>query len=839
LRSNFRSRQSILAATNYIFAQLMTPDAAEIDYDEQAMLEQGTTDYCDAPAGDAPVELYLLERRGRPAATDGPGTDDQPDDESTTPTDDGADADHAAAHGMTTTAELDETEREADLIGRRILAMVGGGPGGAAEFAVYDRARKCHRPVEFGDIAILMRAVQGRANRYLERLAAMGIPVRAELSTGYFAAIEVETVLSLLQVIDNPRQDIPLAAVLRSPIVGLDEVQLAEIRLADRTVSFHDAMVKRAAADDQLGGQLRAFSDRVGAWRTAARRAPLSDLVWQLLESTGYLSFVAGLPGGRQRQANLVALHERARQFDRFSRQGLARFLRFIERLHTAKHDLGAISDPGLGLNCVFLTSIHKAKGLEFPVVFLPDLGKQFHQADRRDILWHRELGLGPRLAVRDRGAKYPTVAWQAIEHRLAAESLAEEMRVLYVAMTRARERLILTGSVPDLAAAAVRWAATAAGGARLPAPVVARDRTYIDWVCRALARHPDSAAALLAAQRAACPAADPPSTLGSRWQVTVLPRPAAGGADVATGVSVPVVDAMQRQSILDHATRLEPLTQPTPELAAFLADRYGWTYAHAWRAGLPAKVSVSELRRLDDLVQADEAGRIAALPVAGEVGPAGPAQSWPMPQLNEWGSRRQRINAAYRGTLVHQILGRLRFEPGLDRAALGARIAEMVAHRALAPETAALGDSEISGLEWFLGTDLGRRLAATGTDIARELPFTLAVSAGRIAGLTVGGQDLPGQAADLPAAAGDEIVLVQGIIDCLLWGPQGAELIEYKTDRLAPAEAATAADRYRVQLGLYAEAVEASFGCPVARVHLVLLYPRVILPVERAALRV
>jgi len=392
---------------------------------------------------------------------------------------------------------------------------------------------------------------------------------------------------------------------------------------------------------------------------------------------------------------------------------------------------------------------------------------------------------------------------------------------------------------VPDLGAAAVRWAATAGAGARLPAPVVARDRTYIDWICRALARHPDAAEALLASPPATCTAADPAPTLGSRWRVTCLARHAAGTADVEGATPAQVIDGAQRQSILDHAMRLEPLTEPTPELAALLAARYGWVYPHAWRAGLPAKVSVSELRRLDDLVQASEAGRIATLPVAADVGPSEPRETWAMPQLTEWGSQRQRISGAYRGTLVHQILGKMRLEPGLGQAALAARVAEMVARRMLAPEAAALGTAELSDLVWFLGTDLGLRLAAPGSDIARELPFTLAVSAARIEGLTGSGRDGAGQAPGLPAAARDEIVLVQGIIDCLLWGPQGAELIEYKTDRLAPASAATALDRYRVQLGLYAEAIEAAFGRPVVRAHLVLLHPQVILPVERDALHI
>ncbi len=838
LRSNFRSRRSILDAANFIFANLMGQEAAEIDYDEEAGLVSGSCEYDDAPDPDAPVELFVLERRGRATAAGGGAPDEDSRGSG------GEDAGPADTEGFPRwgeeAADLDDAEREAELVGRRILAMVRGKDGKPA-FCVYDKSAGRHRPVAFRDIAILMRAVHGRANRYLERLSALGIPVRAELSTGYFSAIEVETILSLLRVIDNPRQDIPLAAVLRSPVVGLDEPALADIRLARGEGDFYDALVERARSSDPLGERLAAFLHRLEGWRTDARRGPLGDLVWRLIEHTGYLAFVAGLPGGGQRQANLVALHERARQFDRFARQGLSRFLWFIEQLHEADRDLGAISDPGQGLDCVLLTSVHKAKGLEFPVVCLPDLGKQFHPGDHGDVLWHRDLGVGPRVANRNLGVKYPTVAWQVIDHKLSAEAIAEEMRVLYVALTRARERLVLSGSVRNLGRAIERWGATASDEAHegpIPAYVVGTDRTYLDWICRALARHPSAGAALVPPGERSAAAH---SAESSRWLITLIDQNGKLGwvsepegetcSDDLQLVSgrAPAADVGIGGDLVERALRLQPIAPaPDADLFSALDERYGWIYPAAWRPSIPAKISVTELRRIEEELVDDEAGRpIATGPAAGLRAGAG----WPSPTLSGWGLHSSTLAPVRRGSLVHEIIRRLELRPGLDIAAVRMQVAAMVDRGVLPPEAGELPTAELDSVAWLFRTDLGTRLTGEGARVARELPFTMAAPVSELWPLIVPAGErgpLPPDGPSVVAADPDRVV-VQGIIDCVLWGAGGPELLEFKTDRIQAGHEDVAVDRYRLQLKLYARAIAEAYGKPVLAAHLVLLTPRTI----------
>lgn len=839
LTDNYRSRPAVLDAVNFVFRQLMQRRLAELDYDDAAELRAGARSlYEQAPDRDAPVEVYLLERQSEPGGADAAENQDLlvvGGEREPTPD----------------RPELDDLEREAALVGQRILEMVGD-EGGASraggEFSVYDSRTRVHRPVRFGDIAVLMRAVQGRANRYLEILSRLGIPVRVELATGYFSAVEVETMLALMRVIDNPRQDIELAAVLRSPLVGLDERQLVTIRMVRRRAGFYDAVRAASEAEDDLGHNLRSFLHRLDEWRTAARRGPLGDLVWQLLHQTGYLAFVAGLPDGTHRRANLLALHERAREFDRFARQGLSRFLRFIERLHEAERDLGAVHDLGQELDAVLVTSVHKAKGLEFPVVILPDLGKRFHPPDRGNLLWHADLGLGPKVADRDLGAKYPTVAWQAIDGRLRAEGLAEELRVLYVALTRARERLVLSGASRDVGESLRRWRSTA-GLAELPPEVLAAQNCYLDWLGMTLVRHRQACQQLGLAERAptqdnegddepdatepvggdeAAAGAPPHWRDRSRWLISGEGVLGSFGDLSARGGEARRQQAAQMWSRLQRLIRLGSGRR---EISAELDRRMSWQYPRPALARTPAKVSVTELRRLwvDTAAATDETATLwpaaagqepgARLAIgAGDAEAAGaarPVAAWDLPRLRGWGERRV-AGALERGSLVHLVLQHLDLTRPLDRAGLATQLAGLKARRILPDAVVEEEPYLLTSLEWFFATPLGSSMARRHHQVFREVPFTMAVAAQQVWGAR-------------PELAGED-VLVQGIIDCVVIEPDCLEIVEFKTDRLAPGmAAATATGRYQLQVDLYALAARAAYRRPVRRAHLVLLTPQVI----------
>ena len=286
-------------------------------------------------------------------------------------------------------------ELEVRFIANKIKQLIGKESG--TPTLVYDKKLKRMRPVTYRDIVILMRSTRNSASLVMEELKKHGIPAYVEMSTGYFEATEIATMFSLLQVIDNPDQDIPLAAILRSPIVGLTEKQLAKIRIANQTNSYFQAMQTYLERfENELADTLRQFYENMTKWRTAARQGAVSELIWQLYRDTHYYDFVGGLPGGVQRQANLRALYDRARQYEKTSFRGLFRFLRFIERMKEKGKDLGTARALGEQEDVVRLMTIHSSKGLEFPIVFLAGLSKQFNKKDMNtSVLFHKEYGVG------------------------------------------------------------------------------------------------------------------------------------------------------------------------------------------------------------------------------------------------------------------------------------------------------------------------------------------------------------------------------------------------------------------------------------------------------------
>ena len=311
------------------------------------------------------------------------------------------------------------------------------------------------RPIRYSDIVILLRcSMRIKGDEYADVIRAHGIPVHSESGTGYFESTEVRDMLALLSLLDNQQQDIPMAAVLRSPLAGLPEPEDCLARIAviggkfQPRLPFHQAVIRYAeSASDDLAANLKAFFGMLVDWRDRARRRPLAELIWTIYHETGYLAFVEGLPNGEQRVANLIDLHERARQFGGFHRQGLKRFLDFLEQLRD-RSDLGQPSIASEADDVVRIMTVHGSKGLEFPVVIIPDLGKRINLGDcSGNILLDRDAGLAMAVVDEARQIRYPSLATVVVQDQLLRQSLAEEMRVLYVAMTRAREHLILIGS--------------------------------------------------------------------------------------------------------------------------------------------------------------------------------------------------------------------------------------------------------------------------------------------------------------------------------------------------------------------------------------------------------
>lgn len=750
LAHNFRSRPSVLHAVNFLFRQMMTARVGELVYDRSAELQPGA-DYPDSAHAATPqVEVLLVERAAVPTA---PEEEDDP------------------------VAELDSSSREARLIGIEIRRLVE-----ESGLKVWDKRQRAYRDVAYRDVVVLLRATSGRANTFLEQLRQLDVPAYAELGTGYFQTTEIQTMQCLLQVIDNPRQDIPLAAVLRSPLVGLNGSDLVEIRLATPGRSFYDALLASIGQGASLQAKIELFLLDLSRWREQSRRSSLSDLIWQIYRDTGYYTIVGAMPGGAQRQANLRALHDRARQYEQTSFRGLFRFLRFIERLQSERNDLGTARALGENENVVRIMSVHKSKGLEFPVVFVGGLGNKFNLLDlRRDLLIHKQLGLGPLAVDFDRRMRYPTLPRLVIEQQVRLETLSEELRVLYVALTRAREKLYLIGSQRNLPQAAAKWLRVAelprSEQGALPEDMLAEGRCFLDWLGPSLVGHPDASSWLRAIDleppRVAVPAGL------SRWRLRTV--------DPTELESTP--DSSERTLELDAVAERRVL--PDHGFAATIAERLGWSYPHAALHGKQTKVSVSELKRRHEMVDEE----------------ATPIDRWQRPAISRPNFMQQQsgISAAELGSALHLLLQHVDLSLPPTRTSLEQLRTKMQQQSLLNAEEAER--INLSLVEGFLTSELGCRLRQA-IRVWRELPFSLRLDAAELYG---------------PDCAG-EFVFIQGIVDCVFSAGEQTVLIDFKSDQVTEQTVVAIAAKYRVQLDLYGRALQELFGMPVTERYLYFL---------------
>lgn len=771
---NFRSRHEIISAINFIFYQIMDEAIGGIDYDQSAALRYGAT----YPDADRPVELELIDRANQEEEESGPSLDD-----------------------------VLPAETEAHAIAGRIRQMIGDGEKPA--FHVYDRGLKRMRPVRYRDMAVLMRSAGTSAAAVIDILRQYGIPAYADLSSGYFDTVEVTVMLSVLQIIDNPQQDIPLAAVLRSPIVGLDEDELAAIRIAYKKVPFYRAvrlyaecgsdhdgdqeMRASAVHRKKLIDKLRHFLKKLSRWRLLSRSQSVSSLIWQIYRETDYFDLVGGRSGGTQRQANLKALYDRARQYEKTSFRGLFRFLRFIERMRSSGGDLGEARALSQQQDVVHVMTIHKSKGLEFPVVFVAGMDRKFNLKDSTSVaLLHKSLGFGTRWIDPDRRLSVPTLPYLVIGEQMKSEAIAEEMRILYVALTRAREKLILVASVPDVLKKAKRWfPALHARQRLLPDYERAAASSFLDWVGPCIIRHRSAGALhhLLDGVpiRAALPGDDAP------WSVNVVP------AAQIVSREMPV----QRR---EEAERFERLKKQQPlgirsALRDEVARRLEWRYPHSAAAKRMAKQTVTELKLQQEYFNGGQDDRLLtdAVPEIGEE----------RPRFLQTG----RLSATERGTAVHIFMQHVNLSDRLDADSLLEQSEQMVEREILTREQKESLDGRALAL--FFQSEVGLKMRRADR-VMRECPFSLALDAGQVY------SDFPGKTGDTM-----EKVLVQGVIDCIIEDGEGITLLDYKTDRLSSRNLdetkarQVLVHRYRRQLELYRMAIETTWRRPVSLVGL------------------
>ena len=433
LFKNFRSRENILNITNSIFESIMTEKLGEINYTEEEFLNLGAS-YEDNENTIPKSEICIIENTLNNEETEESLEENIEDEENSNKN-----------LVLEEVRDLKKEEIEARFVAKKVKEII------ESKVLVNDKKLGL-RPITYKDIVILLRSTKF-ANLYEKELLKNDIPVFTDGSDEYLDTIEIQTIMNLLKILDNPLDDIALVAVLRSTIFGFTDNEIIEIRLINRDCYFWDTLLQasKELENNELKNKLQNFLNKIEEWKEQKEYLPISEFLWKIYVQTGFYNYVSLMPNGSLRQANLKMLFERAKDYEKTSFKGLFNFIRFIEKLKNGNSDLSSAKIIGENEDVVRIMSIHKSKGLEFPIVFLSNSSKKMNTEDLKgDILLHKDLGFGPKFIDCQRKIEYPTYAKEAIKIKLRDESISEEMRILYVALTRAREKLIITAIRKD-----------------------------------------------------------------------------------------------------------------------------------------------------------------------------------------------------------------------------------------------------------------------------------------------------------------------------------------------------------------------------------------------------
>ena len=790
LHKNFRSREEVLTCTNDIFYKIMARSLGNVEYDAEAALYLGASYPVSA---DFIPEILLAD-----------SNDELLED----------------------TELSDKKTLEAKIVAEEIRHLMKTQP-------VTDKATGELRAARYSDIVILLRSLSGWADSLVEVLNGNGIPAHTVSSTGYFSTVEVQTVLSMLRLLDNPRQDIPMAAVLRSPMVGLTDEELAVLRLEDGSVPFHEAVLELAEGLYEEDGQkeisdseadrkqgrnadektenhieitahrkLLKFYKKYKQLRQLVPDTPIHELIEIILRETGYGHYVAAMPAGNRRTANLNMLLEKAAAYEKTSYKGLFHFVRYIDELQKYDVDFGEADMVGENEDVVRIMSIHKSKGLEFPIVIVSGMGKNFNKQDTRSkMVLHPELGIGLDYMDGKKRIKSPTIAKKAIAKQIDLENLGEELRVLYVALTRAKEKLILIGTLKDAPEKLefYRQQANLSKAADRPLSYLTREGAsgYLDWILPAVLSY------------------------GDKYPVRIV--------EAAELVLDEVENQLEQNE--DLTERIKEIEAADTQLVGQLKQRFSQRYPYQVDVLRKNKYSVSELkhRAMREKFEAEQEETIPAF-LEEPVTPTIPLF------IQRQGSVEQETpnRGALRGTAVHRVMECYDFA---SEKSVHEQMEAMEKEEKIIADMRALVKEQI--VADFVSSETGRRmaLAQRGGALYREKPFVMGFTEEELEnyGFGVGSNtdsceniyektDSDQEKEEQQKVRHEEdLTLIQGIIDVFWIEKDGIVLLDYKTDRVQQAKELI--DRYETQLKLYADALERVFAARKLKVKEILIY--------------
>ena len=779
LAKNFRSHENILTTTNFIFYQIMTQEAAELDYGEKESLIPGRI-VEEAPSdwvGGA-VELHLLD-------TSDTNRSDETDGDSETAGD-----------------EPENNERELDFIIQKIKEL-------HASKKQVQNADGSFRQIQWRDFAVLRRSLAGWGTRAVAAMRQAGIPAVVNERDGYFEAQEIQLLLSLLQIIDNPEQDLPMAAVLHSGLVGLDANELGALRLT-RDGSLWSVMPLYAEqAQDE---RLLQFIAHIERWRTLSRRHGVADLLWDVYETLDYVNYVGAMPNGLVRRANVMALYERAKGFESSGFRGLFRFLRFVESLRDSNQDMAVANVVTEADDVVRLMTIHKSKGLEFPVVFLSGVQKKFNTMDfNSPLLVDKNGGIGLKGYYPDIRVSYPSMPWLYCKSIKSDAMKAEEQRILYVALTRARDKLFLTGYINKEirkekgVGAHIKHAALTQTQA-LGADLIKAGNSYLHWLLIAFARHLDGGAPLRNIIE-----------LEGETNFDLLDRQCQVKVEIHDG---------SLYGDLDYKADVDETTINTVrvlgkvndvELPEEIVQRFAFTYPNLIAAKTTAKISVSELKRRfaerdAEAVSATDVSMqqkpVISCDITEDTTGENAILDTSIPTISGteladsvFGRKPlaiavadEVVTGAQWGTLMHEAMQWLPVKKYTQKSMTDMLNSLQAEGKFSDEERSLLSDRSLYG---FFNSDLGQRLIASKR-VERELPFSMLFDGNRV----------------YPDVENGERLFLQGIIDTAFVEDDQWVLVDYKTDRVKSGDELIR--RYKIQMDLYKEALERLTNMPV-----------------------
>ncbi len=723
LFKNFRSRTSVVDTVNFLFERIMSPDVGDISYTTDEYLDFGAKYYPkEGEKGDCNAEFHFICR-------------------------DVTDADGEILESF------DRNTIEAEFAVKRIQQLVESG------FKVFDKEKNDLRNVRYSDIVILVRNPRSATPTIEKVFDEHGIPLYTEVGKGYLDAPEIQIALAFLQVVDNPYQDIPLIAILRTPVWDFTPEELAEIRMGKKKGYFLDALEFAAENGNQKAAE---FLEKLEKWRGMAGYESVDALLCEFYYECGYYAYLGSLKHGAEKQANLRLLLEHASDFEKTKLSGLFSFVNYIETIRAEGGDMVPAKTFGEGEDVVRVMSIHKSKGLEFPVVFLMDTAHKFNFKDASQaVIWDEKAGIGAVYADADARIRYSTLPQKFVGMSIKDDQMSEEMRLLYVALTRAREKLIIcsTFKVGEKTWKNPLWDEQS----RVAVSYVSRASSYREWLVSAFLLHPD---AKVLRELCDTPESEALTDVDFNMDFYVYNRPDEVVSEVMASGGTTVVEENDEEKLLEE-----------------VKARFNFVYPNEELERLPVKLSVSEVKRM----QSEEADFVPLIE---------PLNDGKQAELGV-------VSGAERGTVVHFVMQMLKPETVNSTEDIEREILRMKNERILSDAQAASVDCD--KIADFFNSDLGKRLKSARRR-ETEFSFYTEVPADEVLG-----------------NESKQKILIQGTVDCFFVEEDGRTvLLDYKTDRVkTEAAARNAARKYKVQMKYYKKALKDILGQDVDECYL------------------